>query len=245
MSRVQNLAQKKPFCKVCQDAGKPESLYSSHFVRSLPDKSGKTTVLCPTLLSTECRYCFKSGHTAKFCPVIEKTKKDKERTERKVQFEASKPSAKIESKKAVSVFAVLGEDSDSENELKVSNFVQEEYPSLKKHIELSLPKVSSDVKSGWAAALAKPKQEYVKEDTYAKELEARSILKALPQSASKPEPIVVKTLDHIRDYNQPIFTRNWADWTDSDDSDDEDEVVKPVVKANAKAAVAVNYDSDW
>ena len=61
---------KKPFCKVCQDSGKPENVYTSHYVRSLPDKTGKTTVTCPTLLNTECRYCTRLGHTAKFCPIM-------------------------------------------------------------------------------------------------------------------------------------------------------------------------------
>ena len=61
----------KPFCKVCQDAGKPESEYASHWVKDL---TGKTT--CPTLLNTECRYCFKLGHTAKFCDNLIKVNKE-------------------------------------------------------------------------------------------------------------------------------------------------------------------------
>lgn len=235
MSRVQStksVASKKPYCKVCHDAGKPESEYTNHWVRSLPDRSGKTTVTCPTLLSTECRYCFKMGHTAKFCPTIEKNKKDKERMERKAQFEAVKPSAKVESKKPASVFAALAEDSDSDNEV-TKPVAVEAFPALKKSVAVSLPKVQPEVKTGWAAALAKPK-----EDTYAKELEARSILKAVPQAALKPEPIVIKTLDALRSYDRPeVLTRNWADWSSDSDSEDEVEVSKPVATAG--------YDSDW
>lgn len=237
MSRVQNVVQKKPYCKVCQDAGKTEIEYSNHWVRSLPDRLGKSTITCPTLLSTECRYCFKFGHTTKFCPVIEKSNKDKERIDRKAQFEASKPAVKVQPKKSVSVFAALAEDSDSEDEVKVST--KEVFPSLKKSVAVSLPKIQPEVKSGWAAALAKPKEAaYTKEDAYAKELEARSILKALPQAASKiaTEPIVVKTMEALRNYNNPIYTKNWADWTDSDS--DEEEVAKPI-------AATANYDSDW
>ena len=52
-----------PFCKVCQDAGKPEQLYTNHYVRD--NKDGR--VLCPTLLSQECRRCFQKGHTIKYC----------------------------------------------------------------------------------------------------------------------------------------------------------------------------------
>ena len=55
----------KPCCKVCKDAGKPEAMFSSHFVK---DRTGK--VICPLLLSQECRYCFKLGHTVKFCQAL-------------------------------------------------------------------------------------------------------------------------------------------------------------------------------
>ena len=55
----------KPCCKVCKDAGKSEAMFSSHFVK---DRTGK--VICPLLLSQECRYCFKLGHTVKFCQAL-------------------------------------------------------------------------------------------------------------------------------------------------------------------------------
>lgn len=55
-----------PFCKVCKKAGKPQSVYTSHFVRDKPN--GK--VVCPTLLSTECRYCHELGHTKAHCPKL-------------------------------------------------------------------------------------------------------------------------------------------------------------------------------
>ena len=51
-------------CKVCMDAGKPKSLYSSHWVK---DNNGK--VVCPTLLSVVCPNCSNKGHTVKFCTV--------------------------------------------------------------------------------------------------------------------------------------------------------------------------------
>lgn len=56
-----------PNCKVCRDAGRPESVYTSHYVK---DRSGN--VICPTLLNQECRYCFKKGHTVKFCQAVKK-----------------------------------------------------------------------------------------------------------------------------------------------------------------------------
>jgi hypothetical protein len=58
----------KAFCKVCHDAGKPESIYTSHFVRAAP--SPDAPVVCPTLLAQPCRYCSVAGHTVKYCPAL-------------------------------------------------------------------------------------------------------------------------------------------------------------------------------
>ncbi len=76
---------KSPFCKVCFDTGKPESLYNSHYVNDVPGKKG--VVICPTLLSLECRYCKKTGHTVSRCPAITNTRKveyARQRQERQV-----------------------------------------------------------------------------------------------------------------------------------------------------------------
>lgn len=56
------------FCKVCKDAGKNETEYTSHWVRDVPGPKGK--VVCPTLLSTNCKYCRATGHIIKFCPKL-------------------------------------------------------------------------------------------------------------------------------------------------------------------------------
>lgn len=54
-----------PFCSVCLDAGRPESEYTSHFVKDQPGPDGK--VICPLLLSQKCRYCNETGHTPSRC----------------------------------------------------------------------------------------------------------------------------------------------------------------------------------
>ena len=75
------------FCKVCYDAGKEKSIYTSHFVKSSPING---EVVCPTLKMLECRYCGEKGHTVKFCKVlIEKnnlknTKKEKKEEEKEL-----------------------------------------------------------------------------------------------------------------------------------------------------------------
>ena len=58
-------ATKKPYCKVCYDAGRPEQEYTSHFVKDQPGPQGK--VICPTLLNQACRICNKTGHTSSYC----------------------------------------------------------------------------------------------------------------------------------------------------------------------------------
>lgn len=55
----------KPFCKVCFDAGKPESSFTSHYVKSAPGPTGK--LVCPTLLNQSCLTCGQTGHTSGYC----------------------------------------------------------------------------------------------------------------------------------------------------------------------------------
>jgi hypothetical protein len=64
-SSTASTAVVNPFCKVCKDAGKPESEYTSHFVKDKAGPNGK--VVCPTLLSQACRICKETGHTSSYC----------------------------------------------------------------------------------------------------------------------------------------------------------------------------------
>jgi hypothetical protein len=118
--------EKKPFCKVCCDAGKSEKEYTSHFVK---DRDGKT--ICPTLLSQECRYCFQAGHTVKFCAVLKKREQEKEQyakacaradKEKLLQERLMRVTQALETKKSEEKaaprcgggFAALADDSDSD-----------------------------------------------------------------------------------------------------------------------------------
>jgi hypothetical protein len=109
---------KKPYCKVCHDAGKPESEYNNHWVKDL---NGKTT--CPTLLNTECRYCFKRGHTAKFCSVLAKNNLIKNNKENnKTIMKKPKPFQN----KPTNGFAVLCNDDDEEEITNIVFGIKEE-----------------------------------------------------------------------------------------------------------------------
>lgn len=100
---------KPKFCKVCHDAGKDEKIYTSHFIRESPDPSSR--VVCPTLLALECKYCFKNGHTVKYCVTLKKNK---------ARLERAKESPKIVTnnapKKSENQFALLDCEDEEESE---------------------------------------------------------------------------------------------------------------------------------
>ena len=114
------------FCKVCKDAGKTETEYTSHYVK---DKTGKTT--CPTLLNQACKYCKQTGHTVKFCKTLKLNEKNKRREE---YFKNQHPEWQEELNSATrrlgSSFAAAF-DSESEDES------EDEYPTIET-VELDL-----------------------------------------------------------------------------------------------------------
>jgi len=64
---------------VCRDAGRPESEYTSHFVKDQPGPNGK--VVCPMLLNQACRICEKPGHTSSYCPQYRSRREEPRREE--------------------------------------------------------------------------------------------------------------------------------------------------------------------
>jgi len=65
----------KKFCGVCHKKGLAESVYTSHYTKSVPGPKG--IVVCPTILSAHCRYCDKTGHWAneEYCAAMRQDKK--------------------------------------------------------------------------------------------------------------------------------------------------------------------------
>lgn len=198
---------KKPFCKVCHDAGKTEAEYTSHFVRSLPDFNGNTKVTCPILAATECRYCYKLGHTTKFCPIIEENNK-KAKKEKSVAIQAHKSEQRAASRtvpepvverKYAGAFASLGDDSDDEKPVpkEVVVAVVDEFPALFGSKKEVVPVAKASV--SWAAMAEKP---------------AAPVLKPIV----KPTPQIV--------------TKKWADYSDSDTEEDE-EIGTPLVRTDS------------
>lgn len=221
-------ASKKPFCKVCHDAGKTEAEYTSHYVRSRPDMNGKTIVTCPVLAATECRYCYKLGHTTKFCPILEenekRTKKQKSlaiQAQKAQERAEAKPTAAVASNKYASAFSALADDSDDEKPTPVAMpaevKVVEDFPTLgvKKEVApIQKPAVS------WAAMAEKP---------------AAPVYKPAPV----PQMTVLRTV-----------SKSWADYSDSDTEEDEVEDVPPILTRTESvyqpsSSRYVADDDDW
>jgi hypothetical protein len=226
---------KKTFCKVCQDAGKPESVYTSHFVRSMPDKSGKTTVLCPTLLNTECRFCFNLGHTTKFCPTIAANKKSEEKATRKAEFKQIEEKTAVKVQKPTSVFAALADsDSDEEDTCKVSkpiSTIKEEFPSL----GVAMKTQEKQAIGGWASIAAKTATQYEAEK-YEQKLIADSIKRQMPP---------IKKAVQV-----PQVQKSWADYSDSEEEEEEEQPIsKPTFRTDYNVAemdwAAPDSDEDW
>lgn len=128
------VSAKKPYCKVCYDAGKPEKEYTSHWVK---DTNGK--IICSTLLNTECRFCHKLGHTAKFCDAIKKRVNYRSEYVPKKEKKEKKENIIIASNK----FQILDDDMEDEEK-----------------IEFEAPVVTTIIprKECWADIAAKPKK---------------------------------------------------------------------------------------
>lgn len=134
----------KKYCKVCHDAGKSEKEYTSHFIRENRDPLSK--VVCPTLLSLECRYCSRKGHTVKYCKILEK---DKIAEARQIQSQSQsnykKPKSEEKYKQTNNMFSNLESDSEDEDD----NEEKEE-----KEVEVRNPIITNI--NSYASALLRP-----------------------------------------------------------------------------------------
>ena len=112
-TKINNVRNRTPFCKVCKDAGKPESFYTSHYINDVPGKGGK--VVCPTLLAQSCGYCKKerAGHTSRYCPELERKQKRNERPQPR-EREQQKPAAATAPQAAKNRYAALMAEMDGE-----------------------------------------------------------------------------------------------------------------------------------
>lgn len=217
------ISTKKPCCKVCFDAGKPESEYTSHWVRSLPDRTGKTVITCPTLLATKCRFCSKEGHTIKFCKDLEKYNKQRISEEKLVSLiNQGEKDKKEQPKNKTNAFASLYEDTDSEEEQEQEEDDRTEYPALNNHknkntLTIMLPTVEPEVKTGWAAVVAKTLviKKFV-EPTRTGLIVLSDFIKTDELTKPKPKPIAKQAPWANKN---TVTKKSWADESDSDDDE--------------------------
>jgi hypothetical protein len=191
----------KPCCKVCKDAGKTDL---AHWPK---DKEGVT--ICPTLLSQNCRYCHKQGHTVKYCQVLANNKKQEEKQSRRIQNREKKDVKKADSNPGPKKNIFDNLDSDLEE-----GEIKEEKP-----ID-SVP-VSAWTQSGkpsFKDILSRPKEQpiqQVEQVQVAKLEEGYEVLVTSEQMDKRKAREI---------HNHNCFHRiNGLCWADAIDSDDEDE----------------------
>ena len=228
------------FCKVCQDAGKSESEYLSHFTRETRDPNSKVT--CPTLLALECRYCYKNGHTVKYCPVLkdnEKQQKREQHSDRRIET-ISKVAPKV-NKAPTNVFACLDSDSDEE-EQKVSKKsvtkveVKEDFPVLcapSSRVPSNSVLKPVAVTSNYASALTAPAPTPVPKIAFPPMPELKRATSTAQPAPWSTEPKVWKA-----------STMNWAAW-DSESEDDEEETPCPCSWDNQTVEKPDFDDDTW
>jgi len=242
----------KPFCKVCQDAGKEEQVFSSHWVK---DEQGN--VCCPTLLSQKCRYCDELGHTTNYCQALKKLKESEQRMatriasdevrrereeKRVVVANATKPLANNNKWAALDD----GSDDDEEKPIKIIK------PSIAKNSIVSsatadFPPLSANVTLrshqkafGSSFANVAAAASHLPDPIYA--LQAKAKAAAATASLEEPEAEAAVVAKHVSfapdsgfvsltavttssSSTKPKFPQKAStmNWADWDDSDDEDD----------------------
>lgn len=211
---------KKPFCKVCFDAGKADT---AHFIRKTPDP--KSQVTCPTLLALECRYCLQHGHTVKYCTVLQKQDKADNKNKR-VIFNTPNPIQNPTTTKNSNKFAVFEDDDDME-QLQQQQICEQrilQFPTLTNQTldNIQFPTLSTKTT--------------INQHTTNKWAAMASV------AANKPIPItIIKPITIIQQTN--------TKWADDDDDEDEDESFASFEQPHyTYAPVANTYtpnDDDW
>jgi hypothetical protein len=203
-----NNNQCKPFCKVCHDAGKPDNEVTSHFVKSLEGK-----IICPTLLTQNCRYCKEPGHTVSFCKVLAQQKKLNEKKERKNKMEEQlieKQKNTKNAKNTKNIFTAFMEEDDEE---------EEETTTIQTNINSSKPT--------YASIASKPKS-YKQEDNN-KNKSGFTILKlkipgveAEMEEEEKPDSPIISPPKIVTATTTTKKYKSWADYSSSEDEEEDE-----------------------
>jgi len=195
------------YCKVCHDAGKSEAEYQSHFTRENREPNSK--VVCPTLLSLECRYCSNKGHTVKYCKMLEKNKNMLSRQERANNYRIEPEKNAIKSKQKTNIFDNLMEEEDEEEDEDNNTTTFIRGPSPVESATTSSKSIN--ITKSYASVLSTP------------------ITKITPTPKPTPAPMdstsqteETKTITKARVFNVAKYIGK--SWADSDDTESESDV---------------------
>ena len=233
-----NVNSRKPFCKVCADAGKTDT---AHFPRKTPDPNSE--VVCPTLLALECRYCFKNGHTVKYCVVLKDRKNFEEQERREHDRYVRQEERRLEQDRLARAPPVAPKTSAG----KFTAFLEENEEEERQEEEQR--RIDLAVQEANAQALLKKEAEFPsfvskKAPTIPTGGNNWATMASNAALLAVPKPLKSKV---IVAQVQPLKTQ-WAD--DSDDEEDE-EMYESVVNNNDHinityySARATADDDDW
>jgi hypothetical protein len=127
MSKQTQTPAKKSGCAYCRSLGKPESVWTSHFVHKTPSENSRLT--CPELLKRVCTSCSSQNHTYDKCKKLLSQKMtagvcliSDTGAPAQVPVSATVPQPKVQ----LGRYADLLEDSDEEEEEPVCRLTHEE-----------------------------------------------------------------------------------------------------------------------
>ena len=212
----------KKYCKVCHDSGKSEADYTSHFIRETRETNSK--IICPTLLALECRYCYKNGHTVKYCPVLKENERKRNSNEASAIRNESLKNNEIKDKKISNLFNYLDCDEmilDNSLDSHLDSHLDSQYDTDKFYFPALLSSSHTQpqlVLDNYAAALSKP----------AAEPKPAAQLKPVVMTVNVPVVVSAKPEANIATWSSISkkgydINKSWADYGSESEDEDEDE----------------------
>jgi len=200
-------SMKKPFCKVCFDAGKE----SAHPLRNA---AGQT--VCTYLLSLRCNNCRKSGHTVKYCKEPKKFTQQQQQQAAAVHMPTVQMAPpKQEKPKEKSRFEVFHKLIQAEEEKEAQREREELAKQLKEIAhktnfpEMSkktvAKKTSDSILTGWSQIAGKPIKVY--ETILEEQAQPSKKEEAQPSKKEEEQPQSAYSSDF-----SAYIGKSWADW---------------------------------
>jgi hypothetical protein len=215
---------KKPFCKVCFDAGKADT---AHFIRKTPDP--KSQVICPTLLALECRYCFQHGHTVKYCTVLKQQDKADSKNRRVIgnQNQNQNQNQNPTQIKNTNKFAVFEDEDELEliqqlEQQHISVALEQQFPTLNTLNIIATNKIAIETLATQDNLQFPTLSTKTKTTTNTNTNTTNKWAAMASVAANKPIPII-KQQEPIITKQTQINTTKWADDDDESFADDDDE----------------------